>query len=286
MKENNKRINSEEKIGYIKSTNKNEKDVLFMLERYQFYAALIFKGTYRIFHKNKELFELANEILKKPEKYFHTSFVHENRKRKEHYDFFNNFKFDNFSFSKMEDLYGKYNYILNDLFGFLPEKTFLLDPIFNKSFLKNIFVVPLFYFIFKGYVKLEYFSDYKVFLENLEIEIQKIKPKIQGNTNEFRDILFKIFPQFKEDYKFFLIDSIDKAQIICETEHGLVWTASEGALAHYFKWLNQIGFSENKNTLEKVFRVDNLEKKAQKNSKEWYELQKRIENYRKDKNNN
>ena len=286
MKENNKRINSEEKISYIISTNKNEKDVLFMLERYQFYVALIFKGTYRIFHKNKELFELANEILIKPENYFHTSFDHENKKRKENYDFFINFKFENFKKAKTKDLYVKYNYLLNDLFGFLPDKLLLLYPIFDILHIKNILFVPLFYFIFNGYVKLEYFSDYKVFLENLEIEIQKIKPKIQENTNESRDILFKIFPQFKEDYKFFLIDSIDKAQIICETEHGLVWTTSEGALAHYFKWLNQIGFSENKNTLEKVFRVDNLEKKAQKNSKEWYELQKKIEDYRKDKNNN
>ena len=117
-------------------------------------------------------------------------------------------------------------------------------------------------------------NEYEVLLDRLDIEIQKIKPNILEKTNIYRDKLFSIYPQFKDDYLFFYKDSEDKPQIICETKYGLVWTSTEGALAHYFKLLNSINFIDNIAKIEKIFRVYNLKKKSEKPSTEWNEIEK------------
>jgi len=141
----NNRINANEIINSIRSDYNRDNDILFVLEKYQFYLALVFKFTHNIFHNNNKLYKKSCEILKTPENYYHTLIENENKKRKDHYTFFNKFLYEKMSRSKMNALYERYNYILRDLFGFYPENSLSIYPYLSSEIMKK---VNFFHFIF------------------------------------------------------------------------------------------------------------------------------------------
>jgi len=278
-KENKNRIFPQEIIGDVRKTYSVDNDIFIQLEKYQFNLALIFKFTYEIFHKNKILYDKASRILNEPSLFFKTNSEIINNKRKEHYDFYNGLDTGKLTHGKVNELFQRYNYILRDIFGFYPESSILINPFLSKKIRRKMTFFSFIYFIFKGYIKLYDLNDYELLFDKLEKEIQIIKPFILKSSNKYRDYLFEKFPQFKIDYPYLSFDSENKSPIICETEYGLAWTRTDGELAHYFKTLDSERFNDNVKSIENIFRIYDLKKKAAKASKDWYAMEKGIKNY-------
>ena len=268
--------------------------IIYLIDEYEFYLAVIMKYSYKIFHNNELLYKKADSIMSDKNKYMTTSNLGENKRREGAYNYFNDFNLEKFNIKNifstrrktrrlLFEYYKRYNEIILTLFGYRPNETFLSLFFFSfkrtKLFLSNpIFVLS------KGYSDIGYNYEYADIFnllakkrDELINQIGIINPYLEKRKEE----LFKEFSQFKEDYDFFIEENESKKPYIVETKYWLIWTTSDGILAKYFKSLVPDGNNFKYSLIERIFKMSNIKEKAKKHNNDWSDFENSLNAFRK-----